>query len=80
MTYKKWAKHLIERFGRDIRMYALTGQDCPCRFFEWRCGECEYHNAITMWCGEAEGFYVFIFEKNKKIKKLKKKILKRLRK
>jgi len=64
IKYKKWAKHIINRFGRaNALRYALTGANCPCDFLEKKCSGCEHcdikfgSSDIDWWCNTARDFY-----------------------
>ena len=71
MRAKKWAKHIIKRFGKDnARRYTKVIHNCPCLFLGWGCYSCQYSENGDM-CQEGFDFYkkVDIIELKKKIRR-----------
>lgn len=43
MNNKKWAKHIIKRFGKAGAVkFTVYGSDCPCQALDWFCVMCKY--------------------------------------
>lgn len=43
MNDKKWAKHIIRRFGKEgARHYSKQSLSCPCEALNRRCDNCKY--------------------------------------
>jgi len=82
INYRKWVDHLIERFGLRIQRWAVNFMGCPCIYFNWDCKYCKYSDIekypLDHWCEEAKDFYHSFYGHQKRLKKLKRKILKRL--
>lgn len=54
MRTKKWAKHIIEKFGHyDAFIFANSYRNCPCSVLDWECCGCQYHKTFY-WCKPAK--------------------------
>lgn len=81
MSYKKWVKHLIERFGEvDIYRWAHDWSQCPCYYLVKKCVRCEHQELFKFpsdgWCTKASEFYFEFYNNRESLFKLKEKIKK----
>ena len=79
-TIKKWANHIIKRFGKlnALNFACQLYDNCPCFFLDRECEVCEYSPKIDkklILCDAAKDFvletdkdYIFIYKLKEKIK------------
>ena len=48
LSIRKWAKHIINRFGKEIaNKFAISNTRCPCAFIHRACGICLHQTRTT---------------------------------
>jgi len=86
INYRKWCKHLLQRFTIDeLLLYIHSNETCPCKASYRICFTCEYSNDDNDICNDGYHFFLTFSSlpfprkpKTKQIDKLKIKLLEKV--